>query len=920
VTAGNGSIAAANVQTDANGIAAPGAWTLGPKVGTNTLTASASGLPTATFTAHSVAGPATKMSLLTAPSATAGARVAFATQPAVQLLDANDNAAPQQGVVVTAAITAGGGTLGGTTTATTDQTGAATFTNLSIGGSAGARTLSFSATGISSTTADVTIQAGAASSVAINAGNNQNATAGSAVTIAPSVVVSDADGNVVSGATVTFAVASGGGSVTGASAITGSNGVATVGSWTLGATAGANTLTATSGTLPAVRFTATGLSGNASALAKVGADPASVTAGASFGDSIRVRATDANGNPKAGVAVTFAVTAGGGSVAPATATTDAAGLAAAVFTTGTSAGTNTATASATGLAGSPVTWSITTTAGPAAAVTKIGTYPAIVVAGASYGDSVRAQVTDANGNPKSGITVTFAVTAGGGTIAPASRVTDSAGKAAARFVTGPAAGSNSATATVSGLAPATFTITTSAPPVNSVSVTPDSSGMPIGSTQPLTATMRDASNNVLSGRSVAWQSSNPGVATVSSSGLVTAVALGTTTITATSEGKSAQASLAVEALQQVRTGSGYSCGLTTSGAAYCWGSNTEGALGIGTFGCFCDTTKFAKVPVAVSGGLRFKSISLGGGSVIALTSDGTAYSWGRNNHGQLGVGDSVNKNVPTPVATALKFSYVDAGQGEHMMGLTSDGTAYAWGFNPQGGLGDGTVGTPRVTPVPVAGGLHFKAISPGGSNFTIAIGTDGKTYGWGVNDVGELGDSTFTARYLSPVEVAKGYSFASVYAASSHVLALTAAGELYTWGDNFCGALGDGTDGGVRRYAKQVTGLPTIRMVSGGSWSSVALDINGTAYAWGLNNSGQAGNGTASPNNTCGDGSNPVVPTAVLGGHTFMNIAAGGTHVYALKSDGSAWAWGHNTLGELGDGTATNRSTPVLVVGGLILK
>jgi len=208
-----------------------------------------------------VTPPATaaKLAVTTAPSASAAARATFPIQPAIQLQDANGNAAAVPGTVVTASISGGGGTLGGAATATTSSTGTATFMNLSIGGTIGARTLTFSATGLTSATATVAVVPGAAATVSANAGNGQSAAISSAVAITPSVKVTDADSNAVAGNAVTFAVATGGGSITSASATTSASGIAAVGTWVLGATSGANTLTATASGLPAspVTFSAT---------------------------------------------------------------------------------------------------------------------------------------------------------------------------------------------------------------------------------------------------------------------------------------------------------------------------------------------------------------------------------------------------------------------------------------------------------------------------------------------------------------------------------------------------------------------------------------------------------------------------------------------------------------------------------------
>ncbi len=203
---------------------------------------------------------------------------------------------------------------------------------------------------------------GAASQIALNAGNNQSATAGTAVSIAPSVIVKDTDGNPVSGVSVTFAVGTGGGSVTGGSATTNAAGIATVGSWTLGATAGPNTLTATSTGLSGspVTFNATGTVGPASQIALNAGDNQSASAGTAVSIAPSVIVTDAHANPVSGVSVTFAVGTGGGSVTGGSATTNAAGIATVgSWTLGATAGPNTLTATSTGLSGSPVTFNAT---------------------------------------------------------------------------------------------------------------------------------------------------------------------------------------------------------------------------------------------------------------------------------------------------------------------------------------------------------------------------------------------------------------------------------------------------------------------------------------------------------------------------------------------------------------------------------
>ena len=219
-------------------------------------------------------------------------------------------------------------------------------------------------------TVSVDFEAGSASQIAVNAGDNQTATVGTTVTTAPSVLVTDANANPVQGVSVTFAVASGGGSVSPTAAVTtGANGVASVSSWTLGLGAGENTLTATSSGLAGspVTFTATGTAGAAAQIAINEGDGQTGVAGAEVSTPPSVLVTDANGNPVAGASVVFAVASGGGSVDPTTAvTTGSDGIAKVTsWILGKTAGPNSLTATSTGLTGSPVTFSATGEAGAA---------------------------------------------------------------------------------------------------------------------------------------------------------------------------------------------------------------------------------------------------------------------------------------------------------------------------------------------------------------------------------------------------------------------------------------------------------------------------------------------------------------------------------------------------------------------------
>jgi adhesin/invasin len=466
VTGGGGSATGATQTTNDAGIATVGSWRLGNSVGANSMTATVAGAAISggagaraladlvvTFTATATAGTAGSIAINAGNGQTAVAGNAVATAPSVKVTDGNGN--PVSGASVNFFIASGGGSVTGGSTAT-NSSGIATVGSWILGDIAGANTLTAAAVGLSGTvTFSATGIVGPAASMSIGnaSSNNQSAAAGSAVAIAPSVKVVDAKGNPVSGVSVTFAVASGGGSITGANATTDAAGIAQVGSWTLGSAAGPNSLTATSGSLTGspVTFNATGTSGAAGGVTIVSGDAQSAIAGSNVAIAPSVKVTDANGNAIEGATVVFAIAGGGGSVTGANALTNASGIATVgSWKLGTVAGTN--TLSATSGALPAVTFTASGTAGAAALIVINSGNNQNATAGTAVGTPPSAKVTDANGNVVAGAAVTFAVASGGGSITGASTTTGANGVATVgSWTLGSTAGPNSLSATLNGL-------------------------------------------------------------------------------------------------------------------------------------------------------------------------------------------------------------------------------------------------------------------------------------------------------------------------------------------------------------------------------------------------------------------------------------------------------------------------------------
>jgi len=308
---------------------------------------------------------------------------------------------------------------------------------------------------------------------------------------------------------------------------------------------------------------------------------------------------------------------------------------------------------------------------------------------------------------------------------------------------------------------------------------------------------------------------------------------------------------------------------------------------------------FRLVPTAVSGGLAFAGLTVGAEHTCALDAAGTAYCWGANDAGQLGDNTTTNRREPVEVAAAVTLASVTAG-GSHTCGLTATGEAYCWGSNDAGQLGDSSTAR-RLTPTAVLGGLTFTSLTAGAGH-TCGLTAAGEAYCWGDNTAGQLGDDT-RGRRLMPTAVAGGLVFADLAAGSVHTCGLTAAGEAYCWGSNDFGQLGDGTVANRQVPTAVVGGITFAHLAAdAGGQHTCALDGAGSAYCWGDNSAGQLGDGTRT---------NRLSPTPVAGGLTFTNLSGGGSHTCGVATAaGAAYCWGANATGQLGDGTRVDRLMP----------
>src|SRR3989454_1982267 len=446
-----GGVTGGNQITDATGLATVGSWTLGTLAGGNTPSATGAGF-THVFNANGVAGPATAL-LATAgdlQSAIVGAVVG--TAPAVRAQDQFGNPVP--GAAVTFGVSGGGGSVSGPTQLT-NAAGIATVGGWTLGTTSGANALTATLGGLTPVTFTATGLAGAATQIVELAGDGQAAIVNTIVPTAAAVILRDQFNNRVPGVPVLFAPVSGGGSVTGGSAVTDTAGVARVGSWRLGTLVGQNKLAATASGLTGspVLFTASGTRDVAAQLLRVSIDTQTSIVGQPVSTPPAVRVADLYGNPVPGAPVAFALTGALlGSLAPSNATTDSAGVArVASWTLATVAGLNTLDATATSLAGSPMTFSATGIITTATNMVLSAGNGQSAVVGTALATADSVLVTNAVGLPVQGVPVHWAVGSRGGSMNPPTSLTDVNVIASSKHTLGPAVGTQTATASVGSL-------------------------------------------------------------------------------------------------------------------------------------------------------------------------------------------------------------------------------------------------------------------------------------------------------------------------------------------------------------------------------------------------------------------------------------------------------------------------------------
>lgn len=349
-------------------------------------------------------------------------------------------------------------------------------------------------------------------------------------------------------------------------------------------------------------------------------------------------------------------------------------------------------------------------------------------------------------------------------------------------------------------------------------------------------------------------------------------------------------------------GESHSVALRADGTVFTWGRNNYGQLGNGS-------TNNSLVPMAAKNFSGAKSIAVGDNHTLVAKADGTAWSWGYNGYGQLGKGDTTEVNSPVPVLYLSGVSTVAAGC-NFSLALTNDQTVWSWGSNDSGQLG--YVSNNKSAPIKIPSLDNVVSIVAG-CDSGYALKADGSVWAWGNNSYGQLGDGTKTNSNV-PKLVSGTTGIKAIAAGNSHVVALKQDGTLLTWGKNdynYC-QLGNSVDqyGYCRASSAPapVAGISGITQIAATSANTVALKTDGTVWVWGSNYYGQLGNGS---------GNNSLTPVQVSGLNQITEVASSkGDHLLARKASGEVYAWGRNNYGQLGQGDSNDYSvTPVQVLG-----
>jgi alpha-tubulin suppressor-like RCC1 family protein len=360
---------------------------------------------------------------------------------------------------------------------------------------------------------------------------------------------------------------------------------------------------------------------------------------------------------------------------------------------------------------------------------------------------------------------------------------------------------------------------------------------------------------------------------------------------------------------EVTAGREHSCALTADGTAYCWGSNEFGQLGIaqGADTCARDDRNISceTVPRAVSGTLKFQRIRAGGAHTCAIGIDQRMYCWGDNLHGQLGDPSLRNSFSPVPAVTTALFTDLALG-GSHSCGLRSDAVLLCWGANDIGQIGVANVGNGVTVPTATQTTQRFASVAAGARR-TCARTADGTTFCWGTMWVARSAQGVETVRpQAQPFRIQQAPAFQLLAVGTNSTCGIALDNSAHCWEANPTGSIGNGTtDGNIA--PQPVAGDLRFVGIAAGEAQTCGIVDTGLAYCWGADAHGQLGKSPAAISERCTAGAVACsrLPIPVSGWRRFAQLAAGQQHVCGLTIGGNVYCWGAGAMGQRGDGRRT---------------
>jgi len=334
---------------------------------------------------------------------------------------------------------------------------------------------------------------------------------------------------------------------------------------------------------------------------------------------------------------------------------------------------------------------------------------------------------------------------------------------------------------------------------------------------------------------------------------------------------------------------------------YQWGESINATVGNGL-------SQVHVSPQLLDNDQNWNKLALAEQSTIAIKSNGTLWTWGTNDDGQLGLNNDTARSLPTQVGALSNWAQVsfgnDGSNGATALAVKTDGTLWAWGTNANGQVGNSTI-IDRSSPVQI-GALSNWAQVEGGERASFAITTTGALYAWGINLNGQLGtSSTTTIQRSSPVQVGALSDWAQISAGDGFCVSVKTDNTIWSWGHNGSGQLGLNISAAIDRSSPvQIGALSDWAQASAGAAHSLAVKTDGTLWSWGGNSQGQLGDGTKISK------SSPIQIGALS---DWAQVAAGSDFSLAVKTDDTLWAWGGNNLGGLASGNLLSKSSPVQV-------